>query len=303
MAVSFQKIGGIEMSTEAWISFVKEVTNDIDVDLLQKFSHGISRDMKRYIRKKYPTAVFKVNKRFHIKEEALKDIDIRTFRKEYFKKIEADYSAKDIVEISYRRMGIPPVEAMSPDSLEKSISELLNSPEYKRNVYIRHGKGGKNLRCVDPGTARKIAAEPDVQDLISKQTRKAEKAGGDSEDWKRYELEKRHIESMNALIEMGELQQPYLSRDEEMFLMVKALYSLFFTDFDIDTYEKDITDLEALESAQDYGKDYQELDRVLKAPNFDWKYYQVKESSLLDVLADKIAEKILERLTDKKEES
>lgn len=292
------KIGKI-----SWDKFYKNVTADMDVDLCKKFRCGIKTHIKSYVMGKYPAAISEKGGQILVD----KAIDTENFRKEYFRKTEADYSAKDIVTHLLNHIGIPPVDTMSQESLEKAVLTLLDSA-YKSKVYIKRVQGRHNTYCVDCDTAEKIERNADIQRLVKKQIKKAEQKskGSDSVNWKCYEHEESFIQSREELSgEQGsggvdEIQG--LSCEEKTFCMTQALFSLFFTDFDFVSLSRDIEEYNLSETAMDFGERYQKLEEIFSAPHFDWKYYKIKEAesdSVLDRLAKKIAEKILKRISEK----
>lgn len=250
-------------------------------------------------------------------DEKLLDIekasDIRAFVTSYFKKTTADYSAKDIAKRSLTRIGIPPIETMSRESLEKAVLSLFNSEEYKGEVYIRRVQGGNIIYCVNFDTAQKIENHKIITELINKQVKKAVQKGKDSNssDWKCYERERDFIElreEMERTQQSGETDdKKHIVRIEEMIRetrhITQALFSLFFTDFDFHKLDEDITILNELESSWDFGKEYQELEEVFGTPHFGWKYYKVKDNPILDMLAEKVAAIVLMKLKEEKESS
>lgn len=114
----------------------------------------------------YPDAISENNGQILIDKVILFDIDEELdteafskeyfersadFRKEYLKKTENDYSARDVTELMLNRvqelnhLWIPPIEAVSPESVEKKVRALFDTSEYKDSVYVRRSgkKGGR----------------------------------------------------------------------------------------------------------------------------------------------------------------
>ena len=177
----------VEIGKISWDKFYENVTADMDVDLCEKFRCGIKTHIKSYVMGKYPAAISEKGGQILVD----KAIDTENFRKEYFGKTETDYFAKDIVTHLLNRIGIPPVDTMSQESLEKAVLTLLDSA-YKSKVYIKRVQGGHNTYCVDCDTAEKIELDAGIQRLVEKQIKKAEEKseGSDSVDWKCYEHKK-----------------------------------------------------------------------------------------------------------------
>lgn len=214
---------------------------------------------------------------------------------EYLKKTEEDFSAKDCAYIALHRLGVPPIEAMSLGSLEKTVRGLI-----KDKAYIKRINGRVNTLCVDKDTARNISSHPDLVVLIEKQIKKAEISHENSTAWRAYEFEKKKIAYLDYLSDSDNddnYTRYLLSDDEKNNLMVKAIYGLFFTDFDFEKYESYYEEMMLLADAWDFGERYQELYDIFSKPNYKYEFYQnTKQDELFEALTDKIAEKILRKI-------
>lgn len=287
--------------------FCDDFLNWFDADLSVKYQNGISQNVVLFIKQRYPSALDSIENPTTVDTKLLG----KNFANVYMKKYPQDLSAWDLACKALNHVGLPP-EGMSVESLEKKIREVLDCPEYINQTYIKRVQGGANVFCLNCALELEITSHEDVVKLIRKQIAKAEKKHGDdvrtgesdtySPEWRKYELEKAMIkyederaEDSNELT--GNANQ---TKTDELYYMVKALFSLFFTDFDFASLETDMSECSALDEAKDFGERYQYLNDLLNSPNFNWKYYSIKTGDvLLEKVAEKIAEKVIERMNEK----
>lgn len=283
--------------------FCEKFLTWFDADLSVKYQNGITQNVVQFIRQNYPSALDSIENPTTVDKKLLGD----DFKKEYMKKHPQDLSALDLACKALNHVGIPP-EGMSAESLEKKIREVLDCPKYIEQTYIKHAQGGGNVFCLNCALELEITSHKDVVKLIRKQAVKAEKKYADDvrsgkivpgsaewEKWEEYKQEKAMIAHEDAWTEEGDtpIDDVCLTRNDKLYYMVKALYSLFFTDFDFASLEADINEYETLDGAKDFGERYQYLNDLLTSPNFNWKYYSKKtENVFLDNLAEKMAEKL-----------
>lgn len=271
----------------------KTLLNYIDDDFLSGHEEMCVQNFLSYIKKNEDIELKYDNDKILVPE----DCKQYEFFCEYLKKSDDDYSAKDCAYIALRRVGIPPISAMSLGSLEKTIRELI-----KDKSYIKRIKGNINVLCVDINTAHRVATHPDVLMLIEKQIKKAEASHDNSVDWQAYESQKKKIEYLDCLTDIQN-DESYiahlLSENEKLNLMVKAIYDLFFTEFDFDKYESYYNEMMLLADAWDFGERYQELYEIFSTPNYKYEFYKKNmHDGLLELVSDKIAEKIVKKLNN-----
>lgn len=263
----------------------------IDEDFVQGHEENCKNHFLNYIKEKNQNEIKYEGKDILVPEEFFS----KQYITEYIKKTDYDFSAKDCAYMALHRLGIPPIEAMSRESLEKLIRELL-----KDKAYIKRMNGKNNTLCVDKFTACDIISHPEVVKLIEKQIKKAEVSHKDTVTWRAYEFENKkiaHLDSLSDVEEAGCYSKHYLAEDEKTNLMVKALYGLFFTDFDFEKYESYQEEMMLLDDAWDFGERYQELYDIFSAPNYKYEFYQkTKQDELFETLADKMAEKIMKKI-------
>ncbi len=270
----------------------------IEDDLAIKYQNGITKNLISYVLQHYPSTILCRKGQCVVDKELLKD----KLGREYFEKTPQDFSARDFAYSALNHMGMPPVDSMSLKSLEKRIRAIFDTPEYSNQVYIKLTQGGKNVACLSSSFLDEIISHKDISELIKKQILRAENNPVDSVEWNRYELEKAAIafEGARAEDEDIPIYDVGLTKEDELYYMVKALFSLFFTDFDFQMLEADLNEYEALDGAKDFGERYQHLNDLLSSPNFNWKYYSTKTGDvLLEKVAEKIAEKVVERMNEK----
>ena len=268
-------------------------------DLEDNYKTGIINHFHSYINRVSPNSIIERAGNLCVPVGLITTDYINTY---LIKENRVDFSSKDCAYLAINRVGIPPEEEMSVESMERFIRTLFNSNDYKKVVYGKHIKGKKNVTCVDWETANKIINSPDVREYIGKQIAKAEKRDKHKDEvaWRAYELEKKKIEyldSLNSSEDYSDCYTPFvLSKDARTNLMVEAIYNLFYTDFDFEKYESYREEMLLLDADWDFGKRYQDLEDIFSAPDFKGVFYKLKpENAFLDALADKIAEKIIEK--------
>lgn len=258
---------------------------------------GVEKHFRNYLCKTYPDKIRETDEELLVSRELVAD----RYVKEYLKKSDSDFSAKDCAEIAIWRYKAPSQENMSIASLEKKIREIFK--EYSEDIYIKRSSGKGNTLCVDRQTANKIMLHPDVKALIKTQTVKAEKNHEDTVEWRAYELRKKKMESIDSQDmddDIKEESRRILTDEKKQFLMMQALYNCLFTEFDFTKYEQMMAEIEMLDENWDFGERYQKLHSILTADNYENQFYKLKsQSAILDVLADKIADKIIEKMKEK----
>ena len=262
--------------------------NDEELNKIEKT--GFHNSVVRFIYNTSPDRIEIHDGKMYVSDE----LNCSNFAIEYLKKNNNDYSAKDIAEKALHGFGLPPIENMSAGSLEKKIRTVIQNNEFKDNIYFKR-IGNKETVCVDAETAHKICSHPDVVSLIKQQIKKAEKTHNDTPDWRTYEEEKSWVEFQSKLFDNDDTI--YLSQNDELFFMIKALFELFFTSFDVEKYNSLYNEWDCLEQDRDFGIRYQTLKKIFNTPNFDNEFFRFEpKDDVLDVLADKIAEKVLKKL-------
>ena len=227
------------------------------------------------------------------------------FLDDYFIKSPYDFSAQDCAHMALRRVGIPPIELMSVESIEKTIREVFD--EYNDEVYIKMSKKNAETMCVGWKTACAISEHSAVKELIQKQIEKAE----NKEDkqcsnikLRAYEFEKEKIDSLEAMnsseIEEDAVNDAEQSEVKKTNLMVEAIFKNLFSEIDFEKYKKDYDEMELLYDNWEFGERYQKLYDTFHAPNYNWEYYKPNmDNPVIDALADKIAERIVKIMNNK----
>ena len=286
---------------EKWYDTVLE--NIINPFYKNKYKVGIINNFNTYVMNKLSDRVKKDERHISIPESSIDDI----FIDEYFIKRDSDYSAKDCAYMYLRHMGIPPIEQMSVESLEKTIRDSFDG--YNDKAYIKLSKRNVETVCVDWNTACEISKHPDVENLIQKQIEKAE----NKEDkqcsnikWRAYEFEKEKIASLEAMnsseIEEDAVNDAEQSEVKKTNLMVEAIFKNLFSEIDFEKYKKDYDEMELLYDNWEFGERYQKLYDTFHAPNYNWEYYKPNmDNPVIDALADKIAERIVKIMNNKKD--
>ena len=268
---------------------IKSITNSF---YKIKYKTGIINNFNDYVRNRLKDSVGEIDYSF---------ID------DYFVKNTYDFSAQDCAHMALSRVGIPPIESMSVESLEKTIRDVFE--EYNDKVYIKRSKKNAETLCVGWNTACAILEHSTVKELIQKQIGKAEnKASKQCSKiaWRAYEFEKQKIDSLEAMNssvnEEDGISHAELSDAEKTNLMVEALFNNLFTNVDFEKYKRDFDEMELLYDNWEFGERYQELYDIFHAPHFNWEYYKLNmDNPVIDALADKIAERIIKMTGNKKD--
>ena len=267
---------------------IKSITNSI---YKSKYKAGIINNFNDYVRNRLKDSVGEIDYSF---------ID------DYFVKNTYDFSAQDCAHMALSRVGIPPIETMSVESLEKTIRDVFE--KYNDKVYIKRSKKNAETLCVGWNTACAILEHSTVKELIQKQIGKAEnKASKQCSKiaWRAYEFEKQKIALLEAM-NLSENEEDGFSHAEpsdaeKTNLMVEALFNNLFTNVDFEKYKRDYDEMELLYDNWEFGERYQELYDIFNAPNYNWKYYTLNiDNPLIDALADKIAVRIVEIMENRK---
>ncbi|MEE3427945.1 MAG: hypothetical protein VZQ55_03085 [Ruminococcus sp.] len=263
----------------------------IDEDIVKKYGEkGLRKNILNYVKNIVPNKIINKNGKIYVSD----GLQNKDFVFQYLKKEDSDYSAKDIAERALKPMAVPP--KMSANSLEKRIRDLFI--EYKDNVYFKRVKT-KTTACVDYETSSKIIISSSFTELFHKQIDKSERKQNASPEWKAYKEEKDWVESQRSYDDDYN-DFIYLSSDNELFIMVKAIFSKLFTGFDTDKYNRLYNEWRELENNHDFGERYQELKNIFNSTNFNNEFFRFEPNDyLLNVLADKISEKIIKKLEEK----
>lgn len=296
---------GSEVERESKMSYVciskvyEKFLIHINEELLTKnIIEGCKSNILDYIKRVAPDAIMENEDRLLVEETLIS----RGFIDKYYEKCELDFSAKDCAHIALKHVGIPPIEYMSVDSLEKTIRELFK--EYKGKVYIKRSKGKGSAFCVDFNTAISIVNNPDVLALLNKQASKAERKHEETGAWRAYEFEKKKIASIESSCTDNNdtgYSSRTLSVNEKTYLMVEAIYRKLFSDFDYVKYEKYCDEMEILDDNWDFGERYQELYAIFSSHNYMNEFYEFEpKDDVLDALADILAEKIVKKISEKR---
>lgn len=108
---------------DAHMNIITENRNSFFADYKSKYKVGIINNFNAYVMNKL--------------KDSEREID-GNFLDDYFIKSPYDFSAQDCAHMALRRVGIPPIELMSVESLEKTIREVFD--EYNDEVYIKMSK-------------------------------------------------------------------------------------------------------------------------------------------------------------------
>lgn len=284
---------------EKWIAFDEfsdKFCWKIKEQFYEKYQSGIKKNLKTWLQEKYPSLIACRNGQLEVDKKLTNNTFGVAVGKEYFKKEKQDFTVMDFAYNAYnplRYLGALPIENMSVESMEKRIRNIFDSPKYIDQVYVKLTEDGKSVTCLSSALLNEIISHKEVHELIEKQ--KAKNYPITPIQAKRTDLEKARIELLDSLEQDGNepVDDVPLTKEDKLYYMVQALFSLFFTDFDFASLEADINEFEALDGAKDFGERYQYLNDLLTSPNFNWKYYSKKtENVFLDNLAEKIAEKL-----------
>lgn len=286
--------------------FLHNIKFQIREEHAKKYENGIEKNVKEYVCKKFSADTVKNNGFICEDEEAQKYID------DYYKKTEEDYSAKDCAEIALMEVDKVFIEDKSRDHLERKIREVFSN-EYRDQVYLKKVKKFYPV-CVKGTVKDQVIKHPAVKEVIERQIKRVIKKDPDTPEYRQYKLEKMLLEAREKIYEeIGEgngrkenldsmisgIYTMLLLHFDEMRLMVKAIYSLLFTDFNFEAYNKDYETVVQLQEEICADDQYKELNRILSARDYEEKYYKISPSSkLLDILADKVVERLKETKTE-----
>lgn len=208
---------------EKWIPIEeyldKSILPKIDENIGEKYKKGILTNLKQFIYNNKKNAIREKGDKIYVDEIAL----LTSFVYDYFHKEECDYSAEDFAYSALRHFGMPPIEAMSVESLETTIRKLFEN-KYKDEVYIRRVQGRLNVACLSREYEMDIPLEPSVSSKIDLQKRKAERKRKDTDEWQEYSEEKAQIAYNEDLIANG-ISDEFEEPEDETTKVARALLS------------------------------------------------------------------------------
>lgn len=258
---------------------------------------GIKKDVLCYVKNRNPDKVKNKNGTMLIDRTVYDE----NFVSDYLRKTENDFSARDCTDMLLARPGVPPVECLHPATITDLFRELFKDKEFIEDVYVKRTQGGKYVPCINFRTVNKILAHPLVMDKLKSQIKKAEKKHECTAGYRQYEYEKSAIELMEERRQDNDYGK-VLSEEEKTKEMVKAIYSLLFTEFDFDAYASDVDAVGLLADNIEFDERYQELNDTLYGRNYNFRYYKMNPNPLLiDAIAEKVADKLIKYFEDKKE--
>ena len=231
---------------------------------------------------------------------------------EYKKKTDYDYSARDCVQSAFNRLGMPPLSELSMESITMKVREIMNK-YYENKIYIKYTNNNIWTQCVSYESMELIKSNPEFLKYVEYLKKKVDKKisenipfNNDAEKF-RYESELAYIdcaESMNYEDDSlyNNVCSHYASETEQIYLMTKALFSFFFSEFDVnkynlykDKYDQHITSL-------DFDEECKHICEILDSPNFKNEFYHFRlDDEFINAIADKISDKVIEKLKQKKE--
>ena len=266
------------------------------------YQNGIENDFDNYIFTHLREHLKEVNG-----EKCLVGIDKYKVLNEYFTKTELDLSAKDCVPRFLDHMlGVPPKEYLSITTLEARFRELFKEPEYIDCVYLKRVQGGHCTACVSFETYQKLSKDESLFLLLEKKKKKALRNPDflKSPEYRQYllecEWEKSDDEYYKHINDENYWNIPFIQQEEKTFLMMKEVFSLFFTEFDFNSLANDRDESVELYQDRDFGERYQELDDKLDRSSYEGVYFQSRfNEKLIDIIADKVANKIIMALNEK----
>ncbi len=276
--------------------YYEEVLFGIDSDLASEYETGIIASFNAYVLRISHNKIAIENGIIFVPEELI----TRKYINRYYEKSNFDLSAKDCAYMALNSVGVPPIDEMSLDSLEKTIRDVIKGITDK--AYVKHVSGTVNTLCVDLTTARQIILHQDVVKKIHKQIKKAESnpIHKDSVAWRAYEFQKEKIAFLDSLdsIDSEECNNINpLTLDDKTHLMVKAIFDKLFSDFDFDKYDAYKIEMDMLYDDWNFGKRYQELYDMFHAPFYNYAFYkEFKQKDFIDELSDIVAEKLFKKL-------
>lgn len=286
--------------------FLDGLKDKIGAKKVEDYDKGIRKNVNNYIRKKISQKKGD-NKNIGNRKNYMSDIA------DYLEKTEHDYSAKDLTDIILNRDDMPPIQYMSSDSLDKKIGRILDT-EYKDEVYYKKASNGY-ARCVNDTVKDKIINHPAVKKLVKKQIARAERHYSNTPEYRWYKTAKRLIKGLEEELDrsgdddyreeiplrelVSNTEAIVSNRLPEIYQMVKAVYSLLFTEFDLTAYNKDYEEILRLQEDRCVDERYKELYGILSSRNYEEKYYRYSpDSKLLDILADKVVERLKKAETE-----
>lgn len=261
---------------------------------------GIKKDVLRYIEKNNPNKVKNENGTILID----KTVHDENFVSDYLKKTENDFSAGDCTDFLLKHPGVPPEEYMHPSTITDLFRELFKNEEFIGDVYVKRTQGGKYAPCINFQTVNKVLVHPLVMEKLKIQIKKAEKNHECTAEYRQYECEKRAIELMEERRQDSDNDtgKIVLSEKRETKEMVKAIYSLLFTEFDFDAYASDVDAVGLLADNMEFDERYQELNDTLYGRNYNFKYYKLNPNpQLIDAIAEKVADKLIKYFEGERE--
>lgn len=109
----------------AWITFEKFSETfcwKIDERLSEKYQNGIRHNLMSFLLQQYPSSISWCNGQWEVDKRLYKEYE------KYFDKRPQDFSVKDFVYSALKHMGVPPIDSMSAESLEKKMRDIFDSP-------------------------------------------------------------------------------------------------------------------------------------------------------------------------------
>lgn len=169
-----------------------------DEDLIKKYTVGTLSNLLNFIYDKNPKAIMAKNDKIFLNAGELEN----SFGKEYLHKKDCDYSAEDFALSALRHVGMPPIEAMSVESIKKKVYEIFDN-KYKDQVYLRCTQGGYLVGCLSREYEMDIPLGASVSSRIDKQKKKAERKRKDTDEWQEYDEEKARIAYTDYIVDNG----------------------------------------------------------------------------------------------------
>lgn len=284
------------------------VRNAINLGEKDEYEAGTLENFRQYVQRVSPKNIKIENGEIWVSKELI----TTDYVAEYKKKTEYDYSANDIVQCAFRHMGMPPLSELSGESIKTKVREIMNK-YYGNKIYIKYTNNNKWTQCVSYETMELIKRDPEFWKYVESLKKKVDKKisenipfNNDDEKF-RYENEQADIdyfESRNyeddSLYNNG--WSYYASETEQIYLMTKALFSFFFSEFDVDKYNSYQEKYNQLTLSHDYDKECKYLSEILASPNFKNEFYHFQlDDVFINAIADKISDKVIEKLQQKKE--
>jgi hypothetical protein len=284
------------------------VRNAINLGEKDEYEAGTLENFRQYVQRVSPKDI-KIEK-----DEILvsKELITTDYVAEYKKKTEYDYSARDCVQSAFNRLGMPPLSELSMESITIKVREIMNK-YYRNKIYIKYTNNNIWTQCVSYETMELIKSNPEFLKYVEYLKKKVDKKisenipfNNDAEKF-RYENEQADIdyaESMNYEDDSlyNNVCSHYASETEQIYLMTKALFSFFFSEFDVDKYNSYQERYNQHISFHDYDEECKYLSEILASPNFKNEFYHFQlDDVFINAIADKISDKVIEKLQQKKE--